>query len=206
MNKAEDICQCYLIVPPDAPADALAVLAGEGGLAGASCLLLRANEDRLIDRALAKTLMQLAHGADIPLVLEHDCVVAAELGADGVHIAGNEETYARARELLGEDAIVGADCGLSRHAAMTLGDLGADYVAFSDSDSDALQDIVEWWSEVTVVPCVAWDIPDLETAGRMAQAGADFVAVGTPVWSHPGGARAGMRELTDKLATDRAAA
>lgn len=195
MNQAEDICQCYLIVPPDTPADAVTALASEGGLADAACLLLRADENGQIDSAKARALLQLAHGADIPLLLERDWTAAKEIGADGVHIPGDEESYAQARELLGDDAIIGAGCGMSRHAAMTLGELGADYVAFWDADSEALKEIVEWWAEVTVVPCVAWDLADLETARDMAQAGADFVALGKPVWSHPQGAAAAMRDL-----------
>lgn len=206
MNKAEDTRQCYLIVPPDISADVLDTFARDGGLATAACVLMRADEDGRIDRSLAEAVLQLAHAADIPLVLERDCAAAADLGADGAHIGGDEEIYAQARKLLGDDAIVGVDCGMSRHAAMTLGELGADYVAFSDEDSEALKDIVEWWAEVTVVPCVAWEVADIETARQMARAGADFVALGKAIWAHPQGPAAAMRELAEKLEKDRAAA
>ena len=44
-------------------------------------------------------------------------------------------------------------------------------------------------------PCVAIAGDDLATAGEMAAAGADFVAVGAGIWSHPGGPEAAIREL-----------
>lgn len=60
-----------------------------------------------------------------------------------------------AREELGEDAIVGAFCGSSRHEGMTAGENGADYVSFGPVGDSALYrgepaqlELFQWWSEM----------------------------------------------------------
>lgn len=206
MKQAENRCEPYLIVPPDVTAETLAEFAKARGLAAAACVLLCADDAGRIDRARAARLVELAHGADIPLVIEGDIGSAKDLGADGVHVEAHEDAYSEARRVLGEDAIVGVACGLSRHAAMTLGEKGADYIAFSGTDIDALREIVSWWSEVTVVPCVAWDLESFDAAQRLAPAGADFVALGAPIWSHAEGPVAAMRQLAEVIGASRAAA
>ena len=51
-------------------------------------------------------------------------------GCDGLHLSADMGLFERAREVFGADAIIGVDCGNSRHAAMQIGELGADYVGF----------------------------------------------------------------------------
>ncbi len=107
---------------------------------------------------------------------------AVNLFCDGVHIVADADLFDRAREVLGEDAIVGCDCGLSRHQAMELGERGADYVAFRPQDQtpDAAKELVEmvrWWQELFEVPCVAGDVADKTTAEALAQIPAEFIAL-----------------------------
>src|SRR5665809_121600 len=60
----------------------------------------------------------------------------------------------RARDLLGQEASIGAGCGLSRHEAILLAEKGADYVAFeavtaSGIDTiDQCAELVAWWEEM----------------------------------------------------------
>jgi thiamine-phosphate pyrophosphorylase len=206
MKQAVDSCQVFLMVPSKIDRTLVQRFAEQDGLGDAACVLLCADGDAGADAGFARALLDMAHDANIPLIIEKDVTAAAELGADGVHIAADEEAYAQARRLLGDDRIVGAECTLSRHAAMTMGELGADYVAFAGRERGALEEMIVWWSEVIVIPCVAWDVPDLETARRLAGAGADFVAAGKLVWSHPDGPAAAMGELVEILSTDRVAA
>ncbi|MCB1883898.1 MAG: hypothetical protein KDG89_07870, partial [Geminicoccaceae bacterium] len=90
-------------------------------------------------------------------------------GADGV---------ADARRTLGADALIGARCGLSRHAAMVAGEAGADYVVFAadGADADDLVEMVAWWTGLFVLPSVAVLAPD-GPAYALALAGADFLLV-----------------------------
>ncbi len=47
------------------------------------------------------------------------------------------------------------------------------------------RDLIAWWSEVLEVPCVAFDVADVDGVSAMADAGADFVAVKSPVEASP---------------------
>ncbi len=115
--------------------------------------------------------------------------LAERLGADGVHIAADADLYARARGLLGESANIGVGCPPDRDAAMRLAELGADYVAFAPEGTgaaamDRCAELIAWWSEVLVVPCVAWNVDDPVQAAQFAALGADFVAPSTEIWQH----------------------
>jgi thiamine-phosphate pyrophosphorylase len=121
-------------------------------------------------------------------LIETDAGLAERLGADGLHIEADADLYAAARKLLGESANIGALCGLGRHDAMLLAELGADYVAFgpnAESTIDAIDqyaDLIAWWSEIFVVPCIAWNVENAEQATKYAELGADFVAPAARLW------------------------
>ncbi|MDX1425197.1 MAG: thiamine phosphate synthase, partial [Kiloniellales bacterium] len=111
-----------------------------------------------------------------------------------------------ARQALGAEAIVGIQCGASRHAAMLAAEAGADYVAFDGGAGErwwqdaAEPELIAWWQEIMTTPCVAVAGDDPRTAERLAAAGADFVAVGAAVWAHPAGPDSAVRELLSRLA------
>jgi thiamine-phosphate pyrophosphorylase len=103
-------------------------------------------------------------------------------------LAADPDSYPSARSLLGESASIGVNCGLERHQAMLLAELGADYVGFGPtlpSDIDGVDDcseLIAWWAEIFVVPCVAFDIDGIDTAHKLATLGADFVAPSKHIW------------------------
>jgi thiamine-phosphate pyrophosphorylase len=70
----------------------------------------------------------LAHGA--LLIINDDVDLANQVGADGVHLGADDAKPSSARDILGEDAIIGVSCynriDLARNGAAN----GADYVAF----------------------------------------------------------------------------
>lgn len=137
---------------------------------------------------VARPLIELAHKRDVATLFVDDWAAAREAGADGVHLTWRpdiETAYGIARADLGPRSIVGVEAGTSRHEAMTLGEAGADYVAFTRSpDGDTVPDsqveLVGWWSELFVVPAVAFGIETAERAGELARGGADFIAVHLP--------------------------
>jgi len=117
-----------------------------------------------------------------------DVVLARTLKADGVHLGFNEtprEAFETARAVLGGRGIIGAEAGRSRHDAMTLGELGADYVAFGVPDFvkdrktafDRQLELIGWWAEIFEVPSVAMDVDDVGQAAALARAGADFICL-----------------------------
>jgi len=177
MADAKSQCRLYFQVPAPITAKLESQLAQALTTTSVACVVLCDNgqnteevpADRLIDRI---------QGANIACLIENDIERAERLGADGVHIAADLERYTTARNLLGESANIGVSCGSDRHAAMELAEAGADYVAFGPES----EDLIAWWSEVFVVPCVAWNVDTPSEAERFAQRGADFVAPSRTIW------------------------
>ncbi len=202
----------YLITPPAFDPDKFARELEEA-LAGGdvSCLQLRLKdvEDDVIRRATA-VLQPIAQAHGVAFIMNDRPDLAAELDCDGVHVGEEDMPYAEARRLLGPDRIVGVTCGNSRHRAVTAAEAGADYVAFGAffpsptkagtkfrADVEVLRD----WSETTVVPCCAIGGITQENCGPLVEAGADFLAVISSIWSYPGGPRAAVRAFDDVIAS-----
>ncbi len=135
-------------------------------------------------RALVKQVQDLG----IAVLFLDDAEKARETEADGVHLTARpdiEVAFGIARGIIGPRAIVGVEAGSSRHDAMTLGEAGADYVAFGPTSTgetadDEQIDFIAWWSDLFVVPCVAFGVETAEQAARASIAGADFIAVRPP--------------------------
>lgn len=123
-----------------------------------------------------------------PLARRHGVALLARGGpvadADGCHLPA-PAGVAAARAELGGERIIGAACGLSRHAAMLAGEAGADYVMFGDLDrvpatGDELVELVAWWNQLFVIPCAAAGRLDPASARALVAAGADLLAVRRP--------------------------
>jgi thiamine-phosphate pyrophosphorylase len=102
---------------------------------------------------------------------------------------------------MGAERIVGVTCHDSRHLAMEAAEAGADYIAFGaffptatkQPKSHADIELLRWWSELMVVPCVAIGGITVENAPALVAAGADFLAVSSGVWDHPDGPQAAVK-------------
>ena len=190
-------CRLYLITPerlePEDFADRLAEALDAGDVA---CVQLRLKgvEDDAIRRAIAR-LMPIAHARDVAFIVHDRPDLAAEMGADGVHLGQDDMAYAEGRRLVGADAIVGLTCHDSRHLAILAAEQGADYVAFGAFYPTRTKvpkghpepEILEWWSSLMVVPVVAIGGITPANCAPLVRAGADFLAVVTAVWDHAEG-------------------
>lgn len=180
MAEARPACRLYLQLPvmPSPKAEEILRQA-----AGHACCVLLCPHAGQIDETEAIRLLGLAQERDLACLVKDDAALAKKIGADGVHIDADRAAYASARALLGEDATIGVFCGLIRHDAMELAEIGANYVAFGPNltevatEGDERAEIVAWWSEIFVIPCIAWDVSSAEEAAALADLGADFVAV-----------------------------
>jgi thiamine-phosphate pyrophosphorylase len=186
MADAKPACRLYLQVPAPLTAKLESQLTQALAHATPACVLLCDNGERS-EMVPADRLIDLVQGAGVACLIENDIEWAERLGADGVHIPADPGLYARARDLLGESANIGAGCGLDRHEAMQLAEAGADYVAFGLGSGtidhiDQYTELLAWWSEIFVVPCVAWNVESVEHAEKLAEAGADFVAPPRSIW------------------------
>jgi len=196
-------CRLYLISPPKLSAanfitplrEALA-----GGDVASFQLRLKDLEDDAIRRAadLLRPVVQ-AHGA--AFILNDRPDLAAELGCDGVHVGQEDASYADARAAMGPSRIVGVTCHDSRHLAVEAAEAGADYVAFGaffptrtkEPKTQAEIELLNWWSDVMVVPAVAIGGITVANAPALIEAGADFLAVSAGIWEHPEGPEAAVK-------------
>lgn len=95
---------------------------------GASLVQLR--EKHLSGEALvleAKSLTALCHRFGIPLLVDDDVEAARLGGADGVHVGQSDMAVEKAREILGEDAVIGATAHNTEEAVLAE-KAGADYL------------------------------------------------------------------------------
>ncbi len=187
MAELKHRCRLYFQFPAQASATLEAQLAQVLATTDAACVLL-CSDGAPIDENHAGRLIDLVQAGGLACLVDNDPNLAERLGADGLHLDANAETYAAARKLLGESANLGVLCGLERHDAMQMAELGADYVAFgpkSESIIDAIDqyaDLIAWWAEIFVVPCVAWNVETAEQAAKFAALGTDFVAPSARIW------------------------
>ena len=64
-------------------------------------------------------------------------------------------------------------------------------------------EILSWWTETFVVPCVAIGGITVENAAPLVRAGADFLAVSSGVWAHSEGPAAAVRALNRILSEEQ---
>ena len=187
MAELKHRCRLYFQFPAQPSATLEAQLAQALATTDAACVLL-CGDGASIDEDHAGRLIDLVQASGLACLVENDATLAERLAADGLHLDADAETYAAARTLLGESANLGVLCGLERHDAMQMAELGADYVAFgpkSENIIDAIDqyaDLIAWWAEIFVVPCVAWNVETAEQAAKFAALGADFVAPSARIW------------------------
>ena len=204
-------CRLYLITPPAFALDAFAAQLEAALDAGdVACLQLRLKDadDDAVRRA-GERLKPICQGRGVPLILNDRPDLAAEIGAEGVHVGADDAGYAEARARVGADATVGVSCYDSRHLAMEAAASGADYVAFgaffptATKTPRARPDIhlIKWWHSLMVVPCVAIGGITAENCAPLVANGADFLAVIGGVWSHRQGPAAGVRAINRAIAS-----
>ncbi len=214
MQNSDRRCRLYLVTPsalePARFADILAAALDGGDVA---CVQLRLKDvtDDAIRRA-CDALRPVAQSRGVAFLLNDRPDLAVATGCDGVHVGQQDAPYAEARRLLGPDRIVGVTCHDSRHLAMEAAEQGADYVAFGafyptttkPSQYRPGPELLQWWSEMMTVPCVAIGGITPENCPPLVRAGADFLAVVTAVWNHPEGPGAAV--VAFNRAIDRALA
>jgi len=196
-------CRLYLITPPkiELPAFAQTLKAAlDAGDVASLQLRLKDVPDEEIEKAV-EVLMPIAQQHDVAFILNDRPDLAARFGCDGVHIGQEDGPYAAARAAVGADRIVGVTCHDSKHLAMEAAEAGADYVAFGaffptqtkEPKAQAGLDVLTWWGELMVVPCVAIGGITPANGAPLVEAGADFLAVSSGVWDHEDGPAAAVK-------------
>ena len=208
-------CQLYLISPlevgggfPDRLARAL-----DAGPVAAFQFRVKGIDEHEAAR-LAEPLQRLCTDANCAFIVNDSISLARRLGADGVHLGQHDGSVAEARQRLGREAQIGVTCHASRHLAMEAGEAGADYVAFGaffpsetkPSEHRPDLELLQFWSAVFELPCVAIGGITPANCAPLVAAGADFLAVSHAVWGSGAGGGAGSDEAAAVAAFHKAIA
>jgi thiamine-phosphate pyrophosphorylase len=187
----EPSCQIYLISPLDVGGPFPDRLARALDAAAVAAFQLRIKDfDDHAAAKLAEPLQRICADRDVAFIVNDSIGLAKRLGADGVHLGQGDGDLADARAKLGRDAQIGVTCHDSRHLAMEAGEGGADYVAFGaffpsntkDTQHRAEPELLQWWSSLFELPCVAIGGITTGNCAELVRAGADFLAVSHAVW------------------------
>ncbi len=187
-------CELYLISPLETSGDFPSHLEKALDAAYVAAFQFRVKGiDQHKAAELAKPLQEICAQYDTAFIVNDDVALAKRLKADGVHLGQGDMSLSEARAILGDAMQIGITCHDSRHLAMEAGEDGADYVAFGaffptqtkTVSHKAEIEILEKWSTVMEVPCVAIGGINPNNAKLVIDAGADFIAVSGGVWNDP---------------------
>ncbi len=163
-----------------------------GALAGGVAILQYRDKttDARRRRDEAAALLDACRENHIPLIINDDVKLAADIGADGVHLGEDDAAIASARDTLGAEAIIGASCYNSLERARDLAAAGADYLAFgaffrSSTKPNARVATTALLSEARSfnLPLAAIGGITPQNATPLIDAGANFIAVVSGIFS-----------------------
>ena len=202
-------CQLYLISPLDVGGGFPEQLqqALEAGPVAAFQFRVKDVEQGEAER-LAEPLKEICDAHDVAFIVNDDVDLAKRLAADGVHLGQGDGDLKDARAELGDQIQIGITCHDSRHLAMEAGEGGANYVAFGaffptttkETRHRPEVDILEWWSTIMEIPCVAIGGITPDNCQPLVDAGADFLAVSGSVWNDPEGPTYAVKRFNEILA------
>ncbi|MDR7194662.1 thiamine phosphate synthase [Luteimonas terrae] len=162
--------------------------------------------DAALRRTQVQALLPLCRATGVPLIVNDDWQLAADLGADGAHLGEDDGALIDARTALGADAILGASCYDDLTLARRAVEAGASYVAFgaffpspTKPDARVARKSLLRDAQTLGVPRVAIGGITPENARQLAAAGADLVAVISGVFAarHPASAAHAYRAAFD---------
>ena len=149
------------------------------------------SSDFLTKVSQAETILQVCNLHSVPLIINDDISLCAEVGADGVHLGQDDADIADAKDHLGSDAIVGITCHDSIDLALKAQEQGADYVAFGrffpsltkPGAKPADVSVLKKAKLMLNIPTVAIGGINIENAEQIINAGASSIAVAGAVFA-----------------------
>lgn len=154
--------QLFLIAPADADAVPFAASLDRvrARAAIAALLLPRGTRPENAYKAFVKAIAPAAQAAGCAVLIEGEPGLVRTLGADGLHVTAGAAATSEAIAALQPANIVGVGDIHTRHDAMTLGEMGPDYLLFGplagqlDASDRAL---ALWWAQTMEIPSVLSD-------------------------------------------------
>ncbi len=184
----------YAITPAQLRGDALLAAVEEALAGGARVVQYRdKSRDRQRRREEAAALAALCRRHGALFLVNDDPELALACGAGGVHLGRDDPDPARARALLGPEAVIGVSCYNEWPRARAAAAAGADYLAFgafhpSPTKPRAVRagpELLRRARRELGLPLVAIGGITVENAQPLIEAGADMVAVIQGLFSRP---------------------
>lgn len=189
MPSKRELCRnwkLYVIVDAEAARGRdLAEITRRAIKGGADVIQLRDKKasDEILLRG-AKALLTVTQAAGVPLIINDRVPVAQAAGADGVHLGQEDGTLREARQILGEEALIGRSTH-SPEQALGAQKEGFDYIGIGPVFQTPTKpgykpvglELVRFAAEHISVPFVAIGGIGIENADLVKRAGAKAVAV-----------------------------
>ena len=194
MNPLTKAIKGLYAVTPDTDDTAALLRMTQAALSGGARVFQYRNKTAAPSLRLtqAQALLQLCNQWSAILIINDHVELAAEIGAHGVHIGGEDGSLADARALLGDTKLIGVSCYRELPLAKAAVDGGADYIAFGSFYASlvkpgAVRAPLSLLSSARAfgVPVVAIGGITPENAGTLITAGADAVAVISALYAAP---------------------
>lgn len=132
MNFRNSLKKCGLYFITDSTLSYHSVLRQAELAIEAGCTVIQYREkvaDRKTIKITARKLRELCFEKNVLFLINDYIDIAAEVDADGVHIGQEDIPYYQARQLLGQDKIIGVSCHTIEQAQKAE-EIGADYIGF----------------------------------------------------------------------------
>lgn len=143
---------------------------------------------------LGRELLKLTRRYDVPLIINDSPELAKEIGADGVHLGGDDTSIKNARAILGDEVIIGVSCYNQIERGLNAVQNGADYVAFGtpyytptkpEREPTSIEVLKEAVYVISQIPIFAIGGITKENASEILGTGVDGIAVITSVFGSP---------------------
>lgn len=153
---------------------------------GASVLQYRRKAIAISERRKeAAAIREICRPRGVPLIVNDDPTLAAEVHADGVHLGRDDGSVAAARAVLGGTSMIGVSCYDDLERAQRAFHEGADYVAFGSFFPSAVKphavrppvSLLSAARDRIALPRVAIGGITVHNAALLIEEGADAVAV-----------------------------
>jgi thiamine-phosphate pyrophosphorylase len=191
--RARRLAGLYAVTPDLADTADLVARVSAALTGGAAAIQYRnKTADAALRRAQAVALACVHAARGALFIVNDDAALAAEVGADGVHVGEDDGSIVAAREFVGPDRIIGVSCYNDYARAEAAVAAGADYVAFGSFFASTVKPGARRADVALLlrarhlgVPVVAIGGITAENAVELERAGADAVAVISAVFDAP---------------------
>ena len=185
----------YVITEDRPPATRPLIIGVEAALRGGARIVQYRDKSEDRGRRLeeARALKRLCSDYKALLLINDDVDLAAEVGADGVHLGRDDPNIASARVKLPRESLIGITCYNQFERARQAAERGADYIAFgsfypSPTKPHAVRadpELLRRARRELSLPAVAIGGISPENGAALVSAGADMLAVISAVFAAP---------------------